>query len=85
MIPDGGQYLWDWYHELSSSLRRVSDGVCFPVPWSEYIAWSTISNTIVNAIEFNALHEMDLAFCDEMNKELQAYHERERDKAKRGS
>jgi accessory colonization factor AcfC len=57
-------------------LRRVEDGVCFPVPWSEFLAWANVANVIVRADEYAILRAVDLAFCDEMNKELQAYQDR---------
>jgi hypothetical protein len=80
VIPSEGQYLWDWFQEISSGLRRVADGVCFPIPWSEFLAWSEVTQNIVYAAEYGVLHAIDVAFCDEMNKELQAFQERQRDK-----
>lgn len=79
-IPDGGEYLWIWFHEISDSLRRVADGVCFPIPWSEYLAWAKVGGHIVRVDEYAILRAVDTAFCDEMNKELQAYQEQLRAK-----
>ena len=61
-------------------MRRVADGVCFPIPWSEYLAWAEVTQNIVHAAEYSVLRSVDVAFCEEMNKELQAYQERQRDK-----
>lgn len=80
IIPDGGEYLWNWYHEISDSLRRVNDGVCFPIPWTEYIAWAQVTRQIVNSEEYAILRSIDVDFCDEMNKELEAYRERENER-----
>lgn len=80
VIPDGGEYLWDWYHEISGRLRRVDDGVCFPIPWSEYKSWAEVTRQIVNSDEYAILGAIDVDFCDEMNKELQAYRERENER-----
>jgi hypothetical protein len=79
IIPDGGQYLWDWYHELAEGVGRINDGVCRPIPWGEYLAWAKVSGSIVRTDEYAILRAMDASFCDEMNKELQAYQERLRD------
>lgn len=79
-IPEGGEYLWVWYHEISDTLRRVDDGVCFPIPWSEYKAWAEVTRQIVNSDEYAILRSIDIDFCDEMNKELQAFRERENER-----
>ena len=76
IIPDDGQYLWDWYFELASAVGRVIDGVCMPIPWSEYLAWAEVAGLIVRSEEYAILRAMDASFCEETNKELQAYHKR---------
>lgn len=83
-IPECGEYLWDWYWEVSDGLRRISDGVCSPIPWSEFFHWAQVTQTIVHAREYAILRAMDAVFCEETNTELQAYHERlkaERDRS----
>ena len=75
-IPEGGEYLWNWYFEISDSLRRIDDGVCFPMPPSEIIAWKNLTDRVVTTDEYAILRAMDAVFCEETNKELQAYHER---------
>lgn len=75
-IPDGGEIIWSWYFQASDGLRRVDDGVCFPIPWDQFLSWSSVTGTIVRSDEYIILRAMDTAFCDEMNKELQAYQER---------
>lgn len=79
-IPDGGEFIWSWYFQISDGLRRVDDGVCFPIAWSEFNVWAIVTSTEVTSDEFDILRAMDTAFCDEMNKELQAYQERMRAK-----
>jgi hypothetical protein len=75
-IPSNGQHLWNWYKELSGAVGRIHDGVCYPIPWSEILAWITLRGHIVYSFEIQILVDMDEAFCDETNKELQAFHER---------
>lgn len=77
-IPDGGETYWSWYFQISDGLTRVIDGVCMPVPASEINSWAQATYTIVTADEYAILRAMDTAFCDELNKELQAFHERSR-------
>lgn len=79
-MPEAGQYLWDWYFEISDSLRRCADGVCFPIPWTEYKAWVDLTGTLIHDDELAILREMDVAFCSETNVELKAFHEREADR-----
>jgi len=81
-IPREGDQLWEWYFEISRRLRRVRDGVCEPIPPSEFLAWCEASGTIVNALEYAILSAMDDAFCDEMNQELQDYNIRMDEKRK---
>jgi hypothetical protein len=81
-IPGAGDHLWEWYFQLSGRLRRVRDGVCEPIPPSEFMAWCEASGTIVNALEYAMLSAMDDAFCDEMNQELQDYNTRMDEKRK---
>lgn len=76
IIPDEGQYLWDWYFELSSAVGRITDGVCFPIRWTEYLAWAEVTGLIVRSEEYAILRAMDASFCEETNKELQAYQKR---------
>jgi hypothetical protein len=79
-VPPAGRYLWDWYFDLSDSLRRVRNGACEPIPPSEFLAWREATGNIVYPSEYAILREMDGAYCDEMNKELSDYQEREAEK-----
>lgn len=76
IIPDGGEYLWQWYHDISSCVGRISDGICRPILPSEYLAWANMADLIVRPEEYAILRAMDASFCAETNKELQAFHER---------
>lgn len=78
-VPGHGQYLWDWYWQISDGLKRIFDGVCAPIPWSEFLCWAQVTQSIVYADEYAILRAMDAAFCDETNIELQAYQERLKD------
>lgn len=75
-VPVEGVYLWQWYQQISDSLQRVIDGVCRPIPPSEFVAWQSMSRNIVNHVEYDILRKMDKAYCDEMNIELKNYNER---------
>ena len=71
-IPEGGQHLWNWYSQVSQRVGRIRDGVCSPIPPSEWLAWQTLTAEIVYPWEHGILGAMDIAFCVEMNKELEA-------------
>lgn len=75
-VPDAGLHLWNWYHDLSRSVRRVRDGVCEPIPPSEFIAWKQATKREVYPHEYEILREMDVVFVSMMNDELEAYRER---------
>lgn len=79
-IPESGEHVWEWYFDLSNRLRRVRDGACEPIAPTEFLAWREITGSIVYPAEYDILGSMDLAFVDEMNKELSAYRERENDR-----
>jgi hypothetical protein len=63
-------YLWNWYFDLSGSLRRVCDGICQPIPPSEFLAWKEASDVIVYPHEYAILRAMDRAYCEASNAEL---------------
>lgn len=69
-IPDAGEYLWEWFFGIAGRVRRVVEGVCGPIPPSEFLAWATLTDNIVYPWEYGILTAMDVAFCDETNKEL---------------
>lgn len=71
-IPEAGQHLWNWYSTVSRRVGRIRDGVCHPIPPSEWLAWQTLTGEIVYSWEHDILAAMDVAFCEEMNKELEA-------------
>lgn len=68
--------------QLSKRVRRVKDGVCEPIPPSEYIAWKQATGNIIYPTEYGVLCAMDDAYCEEMNSELKDYREREADRIK---
>lgn len=84
IIPDEGQYLWDWYDTLNKCVSRTREGHCNPIPPSEFLAWKEASGLLINSSEYAVLCAMDRAYCEEMNKELAAYRERQREAAKAG-
>ena len=70
-IPEAGEHLWGWYSEVSQRVGRIEDGVCNPIPPSEWLAWLALTGEIVYPWEHRILGAMDVAFCGEMNKELE--------------
>lgn len=80
-IPYAGQYLWNWYMDASRRLRRVLEGVCSPIPPSEWLAWQRLTGDVVYPWEYGILAAMDIAFCDELNTELEARRSAQQDEA----
>ena len=83
-IPEIGRYLWDFYFAISGRLRRMRDGVCEPIPPSEYLAWLRLTGDIIYPSEFAILCAMDDQYCSEMNIEAKDYRQRLQDEAKKG-
>lgn len=84
VVPVAGQHLWDWYFGLSGMLQRTREGICEPIPPSEYAVWiDRFCGEIVYPHEYAILAAMDVAFCDEMNKELDDLRARQEEAAKR--
>lgn len=81
MLSDLGNTLWRWYFEVSDGLRRARDGAAEPIPPSEWLAWKSLTRNIVYPEEYAILRAMDTAYCDELGKELTAFHERQREAA----
>lgn len=82
IVPLSGSYIWNWYFDLSTSIRRVRDGVCEPIPPSEFTHWRDNTGHIVYPSEYAILRAMDRAYCAEMNVELSSYSTRERERMK---
>lgn len=80
-LSPASELLWSSYWSLSSRLRRVRDGVCEPVPPSEFLAWCRVTGTIFRPIEYDIFCAMDAAFCSAMNEELEALQIRKAEKA----
>jgi len=77
IVPPEGAHIWEWYFDLSDRLQRTKDGVCTPIPPSEFVAWVAATGEIVYPSEYAILGAMDAAYCDETNKELVDYQARE--------
>ena len=75
-IPDEGRHLWDWFSQLSRGVRRLSEGRANPITWIDYLSWSQVVGLLVRPVEYDILHAMDVAYCDEVNKELEDYRAR---------
>lgn len=69
-IAENQEYLWTWYFDVSDRLGRVRDGVCDPIPPSEWLAWKELTGHIVYRWEFAILCAMDAAYCNTLNREL---------------
>lgn len=81
-IPEAGEHIWNWYWEISKNSKRISEGVCKPLAWSEIAGWLQITGAIVNDEEMKILLEMDASFCAETNRELNDYRVRREEKFK---
>ena len=66
---------------VSETLVRVRDGLCEPIPPSEFEAWSRLTGNIIYINEYNILRQMDVAYCKQMNIELELYRIREKERA----
>lgn len=84
-IPSGGEHLWEWYHDIAGQIRRIHDGHCGPIHPSEWLAWQKLTGEIVYPWEFEILRVMDVAFCDEVNKELGAKREADAEEARKSA
>lgn len=86
-IPEEGEYLWEWYMDMTSRIRRVVEGVCVPITPTDWLGWQQITGNEIRPAEHRILGLMDIAFCEEMNKELEGRREAHREemeqKAKR--
>jgi hypothetical protein len=63
-------------------LRRIRNGICEPIPFSEFMAWATFTGEIVRPVEYDILRKMDAEFCSITNKELEDYRLREQQRIK---
>lgn len=75
-------FYFDLYFRISDRLQRVKDGCCSPIEPVQFQAWLALTNSVVYPWEYDMLGEMDLAFCQEMNAEIEAYQQRQADKSK---
>lgn len=82
-IPEIGMYMWNWYSEINGSIGRIIDGVCRPIPPSEFLAWSMLTGNTLRAHEYEILRALDDAYCSETNKELQAKRNKDAEAQKR--
>lgn len=71
-IPDGCDYLWEWFFDISSGVDRAGDGYCCPITFSDYAAWERMTGAIVKPEEYAILRSMDASFVEEMNAEIKA-------------
>ena len=60
-IPEGGEYLWAWFQELSSGRGNNGFGP-IAIPWSDIDAWARIAGIPLAPFEALALRSMDVAF-----------------------
>lgn len=83
IIPEHGKYLWDWFGSLNTSISRIEDGFCKPLPPSECCAWFNLSGVLVSPKEYDILQAMDAVYCDETNKELKSQRLKREEEQKR--
>lgn len=81
IIPEVGEYLWDWFFEISNSVNRIVQGQPMRVPPSEFLAWAALSGRIVLTAEYAILRDMDAAFCSALAVEISEAQARQQAKA----
>lgn len=79
-IPEAAEFFWNWYWEISRRLKRVEQGVAVPIDWVQLQAWQSLTQSNATPLEIEIISTMDDAFCEETNKELKAFGEREKER-----
>jgi len=69
-IPDGGEYIWDWFCDLLAWFNAVKDGAAIRLPPSELLAWARITGNVVSPDEYAILRDMNAAWVAAMNDEI---------------
>lgn len=60
-IPDEGEYLWNWFQELSSGRGNNGFGPS-PLGWSDIEAWARLTALLLTPYETLTLRSMDVAW-----------------------
>ncbi len=64
--PEGCEYLWNWFCELSR--HRGSNGFgASPLRWQDIAAWARLMGTAPEPWELAALSAMDEAACEALS------------------
>lgn len=61
-------YLWQWFHQLSSSRPLGGMGTPMPIPQSEIDAWCRLHDVKLAHWELDALSALDGLFLRSLNK-----------------
>jgi len=61
-------------------LTRTYDGKCFKIPPSEFLAWSQLTGNDIKPAEYEILAAMDTTFTKEIQSEIIAQIERNKQK-----
>lgn len=72
-VPDGGQYLLDWFDELSTGHNRIVGRQVLRIEWRAMQAWQALMNVKIYPHEIAILRAMDTAYCEALETELE-YH-----------
>lgn len=72
-VPTGGQYLLDWFDELSAGHNRIVQRHVLRVEWSAIQAWQQLLDVHIYPHEIAILRAMDTAYCEALETELE-YH-----------
>jgi hypothetical protein len=72
-IPEQYEAHWRIYFDVSNSITRVVDGLCFKIAPSEWLAWSQLTGV---KVEYEMMRMMDDAYVEAMNQEIAEYRER---------
>lgn len=60
-VPENGEYLWEWFQELSSGRGNNGFGV-LPLSWADMAAWARMTGNQPEPWETMILRSMDGAF-----------------------
>ena len=83
-IPENGLYLWRWFNDLNNSVSRIDfNGYYYPIPPSEFLAWSTLTGNYLTSEEYDILKSMDSIYCKESNSEITSKRAKEDEARKR--
>lgn len=66
--PEGTEFLWDWFWDLSAG--RANNGFGFgPISYGEIESWKNLTGNLPSPWMVQAIKAMDAVYCSEMNRQ----------------